>query len=51
MYFLLSEVTLIFGFFGIFGFFLTEIEWLSIDWDATIGLGCPVDSIEDFDSH
>ena len=35
--------------FEIFGFSLTEIEWLSIDWDATIA--STGDSIEDFDSH
>ena len=33
---------MILGFFEIFDFFLTEIEWLSIDWDATIGsVGAP----------
>ena len=37
--FLLSEVTLILGFSEIFEFFLTEIEWLSIDSGATIGSG------------
>ena len=35
--FLLSEATLILGFSGIFEFCMTEIGWLSIDSDATIG--------------
>ena len=35
--FLLSEVTLIWGFSGIFEFFLAEMEVVPIDSDATIG--------------
>ena len=35
--FLLSAVIKILGFSEIFEFFLTEIEWLFIDPDATIG--------------